>query len=93
MNHLALPSSAAPSSSSATFCVTFSATSCAASFTCSSLTFPSFTFHLRASVAWGPPLADGDHDNHLHLPVFRGAQHFLRHVLRQVFYVRLSRVT
>jgi len=87
------PSSTAPNKSSATSCVTSSAKSCAASFMCLSLTCSSFTCHLRASVAWVPPLADGDgqdkhlHDKHLRAPVLRGSQHALRHVLRQVLHV------
>ena len=71
-------------------CGTSSATPCAASLTC-----PSFTYHLRASVAWVPPLADNDgkdkhknlQDEHLKAPVLRGARHVLRHVLRQVLHV------
>jgi len=43
-----------------TSCVKSSATSCAASFTGSFLTCASFTCHLRASVAWVPPLTDDD---------------------------------
>ena len=47
----------------------------------------------------GSELADDDgedkhlHDKHLQSPVLRGAQHVLRHVLRQVSHERPSRVT
>jgi len=99
------PPSAAPSTPSATSCA---ASFMCSSFTCSSFTCSSFTCHLRAGVAWAPPLADGDgqynykhlrdlagddgkgknlHDEHLHVPVLRGAQHVPHHVLRQVLHV------
>ena len=71
INTFALPSPAAP--------YKLSATPCATSFTC-----PSFTCFPRAAWgaacvcwAWVLPLEDGGgyHDEHLHAPVFRGAQH------------------
>jgi len=45
MNTFTLPSYAAPSTFSATLCVTSSATSCAASFACSS-----FSCHLKVNL-------------------------------------------
>jgi len=108
------PSYAAPSTSSTASLVTSSAILCATSFTGSSLTCSSLTCHLRAGLTWVPPLADDDgqdnykhlqhlaggdgqdkhlHDEQLHVPVLRGAQHVLRNVLRQALLVRPSRVT
>jgi len=57
--------------------------------------------HQHLHQEWQEPLEepDGDgqdkhlHDEHLRAPVLRGAKNVLRHVLRQVLYVRPSRAT
>ena len=81
--------------SCAASCGTSSATSCATLFTCLSYTCCPRASAWAACVcwAWVPPLEDSaQRDERLRVPVLRGAQHVLRHVLHHVLRLALCRV-